>query len=260
MLFKAKDLEGARLAATDGPIGEVEECFFDDEQWTVRYLVVDTGGWLSGRRVLISPSSVRDVDLADGRVIVLLTREQVQDSPDVDTHQPISRHKERALLTYYGLPPYWVPMPLDPVVMPVPIPLAADASAAAEQETDAGSNAARDDEDAHLQSTRDARGYAIQARDGEIGSVDDFLIDEHSSTIRWIVVDTGTWLSGKKALVAPEWVDEVAWGDRALRVALTRDQIQNAPEYDPDEPVRREYETRLCEYYGRRSYWNDAAA
>lgn len=259
MLFTTKDLEGARLAAMDGSIGQVEECFFDDAQWTVRYLVVDTGGWLSGRRVLISPSSVRDVDLANGRVIVILTREQVQDSPDVDRHQPISRQKEQALLTYYGLPPYWVPLPLDPVVMPVPVPLPAESSATAEQETRQEDQADTDDEDAHLHSTRDVRGYAIQARDGEIGAVDEFLIDDQAWVIRWIVVDTGTWLTGKKALVSPEWVDVVAWGDRALRVALTREQIQNAPEYDASEPVRREYETRLFEYYGRRSYWDAAA-
>ena len=260
MLFKAKDLEGAGLAAVDGAIGEVEECFFDDEKWTVRYLVVDTGGWLSGRRVLISPSSVRDVEVANRQVVVILTRKQVEDSPDVDAHQPISRRKERALLTYYGLPPYWVPLPLDPMVTPVPMPLTADPSEAAIQETQQTGQSESDEEDAHLHWTRDVRGYEIQARDGEIGAVDDFLIDDHSWTIRWVVVDTSRWLPGKKVLVSPEWVDAVAWGDRALRVALTRDQIQNAPEYDPDEPVRREYEVRLFEYYGRRSYWDDAAA
>ena len=253
MLFRAKEIEGARLAAIDGALGEVEECFFDDEQWTARYLVVDTGGWLSGRRVLISPGSVRDVDIANGRVIVILTRKQVEDSPDVDAHQPISRRQEHELLGYYGLSPYWMPLPVDPLVAPVPIPLDADTAAAAEHET-------RPEGDAHLQSTRDVRGYAVQTRDGEIGSVDDFLIDDRSWVIRWVVVDTGTWLPGKKVLVAPEWADAVAWADRALRVALTRDQIEHAPEYDPDEPVRREYETRLFEYYGRRSYWDDAAA
>ena len=258
MLVKAKDLEGAGLAAIDGPIGEVEECFFDDEKWTVRYLVVDTGGWLSGRRVLISPSSVREVDLPNGRVVVSLTRKQVEDSPDIDTHQPISRQKERALLTYYGLPPYWVTLPLDPVVMPVPPPMP-DPSVTAEPDGMPDGESATDDEDAHLQSTRDVRGYDIQARDGEMGSVDDFLIDDQSWTIRWSVVDTARWLPGKKVLVSPEWVDAVAWADRALRVALTREQIQNAPEYHPDEPVSREYEVRLFEYYGRRSYWDAAA-
>jgi hypothetical protein len=259
-LFKAKELEGARLAAMDGPIGEVEECFVDDEKWTVRCLVVDTGGWLSGRRVLISPRSVRDVEVANRRVIVILTRKQVQDSPDVDAHQPISRRQERALLDHYGLPPYWGPLPLDPLLTPMPIPLPAAASGAAEHEARQARDSDKNEEDAHLHSTRDARGYTIQARDGEIGAVDDFLIDDQSWTLRWMIVDTGTWLPGKKVLVSPEWVDAVAWGERALRVALTRDQIQHAPEYHPEEPVRREYETRLFEYYGRRSYWDDAAA
>ena len=257
MLFKARDLEGARLAAVDGEIGEVEEVFLDDEKWTARYLVVDTGGWLSGRRVLISPFSVRDVDAANVRLVVTLTRKQVEDSPEVDAHQPISRRNERALLTYYGLPPYWMPLALDPMAVPLAVPSAADSSVDAGQQS---AESQSDDEDAHLHATRDVRGYEIQARDGEIGAVDDFLIDDQSWTIRWVVVDTARWLPGKKVLVSPEWVDAVAWGDRAVRVALTREQIQNAPEYDPDEPVAREYERCLFEYYGRRSYWDDVAA
>jgi uncharacterized protein YrrD len=253
MVFKATDLEGAPLAAIDGAIGEVVDCFFDDQQWTVRYLVVDTGGWLSGRKVLISPASVRDVDVANRRVVVILTRKQVEDSPDVDTHQPIPRRQESALLAYYGIPPYWLAAdPLVPALLPVQtVPAAATEGASAREDVD--------DEDAHLHSTRDVIGYEIQARDGAIGSVRDFLIDDQSWTLRWVVVDTGNWMPGKQVLVSPEWVEAVAWPDRAVRVSLTREQIQNAPEYDPDAPLQREYERSLFEHYRRPSYWRDAA-
>jgi PRC-barrel domain protein len=255
MLFKATELQGARLAAMDGPIGEVTDLFFDDQHWTIRYVVVDTGGWLSGRHVLISPASIRDVDVANRRVIVILTRQQVRDSPDVDTHQPISRRQEARLLAHYGMTPYWLgPMPWGPV----PLPLPPEPGSAVDQEILAREEA-DESEDVHLHSTRDVVGYEIQACDDEIGHVDDFLIDGQAWSIRWLVIDTGRWLPGKKVLVSPEWVEEVSWASRRVRVALTRDRIEHAPEYDPEQPLRRDYEVRLFEYYGRRSYWDDAA-
>src|SRR5436190_19840649 len=112
-------------------------------------------------------------------------------------------------------------------------------------------------EDAHLHSTSDVLGYDIQARAGAIGHVDDFMIDDRAWTIRWLVVDTRNWLPGKHVLVSPEWVEDVSWTDRAVRVGLSRAQVKGAPEYDRDRPVERDYERRLYEYYGRRSYWED---
>jgi hypothetical protein len=99
----------------------------------------------------------------------------------------------------------------------------------------------------------------LQARDGDLGEVDDFLVDDRAWTIRWLVVDTGSWLPGKRVLVSPEWVETVSWSDRAVRVGLSRAQIESAPEYHPDAPLERDYEQRLFEHYGRRSYWSDAA-
>jgi len=254
MLISVKDLAGFHLAATDGSIGEVQDCYFDDVHWTVRYLVVDTGGWLSGRKVLISPMAVREVDAAGRRVVVALTREQVERSPDVDTHRPVSRQHEIALLQHYGFPTYWYgPYPWGPVMFPAAPLMPSEAVAddvVARQEQD-------NLEDAHLHSSADVVGYAIQARDGAIGHVDDFLIDDRAWTIRWLVVDTRNWLPGKHVLVSPEWVEDVSWTDRAVGVGLSRAQIKGAPEYDRDRPVERDYERRLYEYYGRRSYWED---
>jgi hypothetical protein len=256
MLIGVKELGGFTLAATDGAIGEVEACYFDDVHWTVRYLVVDTGGWLSGRKVLISPMAVRSIDVAGERVIVDLTREQVQRSPDIDTHRPVSRQHEIALLQHYGFPTYWYgPYAWGPVMLPTLPPPAAD--------TVSEEIAARADqdnlEDAHLHSTTDVAGYDIEARDGAIGHVHDFLLDDRTWTIRWLVVDTGNWLPGKHVLVAPEWVEDVAWTERAVRVGLTRAQIESAPEYDRERPVDRDYEQRLIAHYRRPGYWDRAA-
>jgi hypothetical protein len=256
MLIGVKDLTGFTLAATDGAIGEVEACYFDDVHWTLRYFVVDTGGWLAGRKVLISPMSVRGIDADGERVIVNLTRAQVERSPDIDTHRPVSRQHEISLLQHYGYPTYWYgPYAWGPVMVPMPPPPPPDTvteemAARAEQDNL---------EDAHLHSTADVRGYEIEARDGAIGHADDLLVDDGSWTIRWLVIDTGNWLPGKHVLVAPEWVEDVAWTERAVRVALTRAQIENAPEYDRDRGVDREYEQRLFAHYRRPTYWDRAA-
>jgi PRC-barrel domain len=255
MLIGVKTLLGFTLAATDGAIGKVEACYFDDAHWTVRYLVVDTGGWLSGRKVLISPMSVRGIDLEGERVMVNLTRAQVQASPDIDTHRPVSRQHEISLLQHYGYPTYWYgPYAWGPVLLPTPPPatdvVMEEVAARAEQDNL---------EDAHLQSTTDVRGYAIEARDGALGHVADFLIDDRSWSIRWLVVDTRNWLPGKHVLVTPEWVEDVAWTERAVRVGLSRAQIENAPEYDATRPVDRDYEQRLFAHYGRPTYWDRAA-
>ena len=256
MLFRVTELEGASLAALDGAIGEVEDFYFDDTHWTVRYLVVNTGGWLAGRHVLVSPASVRQIDLTNDHVVVELTRKQVEDSPNVDTHQPVSRRHEVNLLAHYGIPLYWLgPFPWGPVPLPMPAtpgsPVDDEMLARHEQDETA---------DAHLHSARDVVGYEIEARDDAIGHVADFLVDDKAWTIRWLVVDTGHWLPGKQVLVSPEWVEDVAWAARAVRVGLTRAQIQGAPAYDPERPVERDYERRLYEYYGRPSYWGSRAA
>ena len=256
MLIGVKDLIGFNLAARDGAIGEVEDCYIDDAHWTVRYLVVDTGGWLSGRRVLISPMGVRDVDTEGERVIVDLTRDQVERSPDIDTHRPVSRQHELLLTQHYGWPTYWYgPYAWGPMLLPRPLPpdtatLTDEIAARAEQDNL---------EDAHLHSTNEIIGYDIQAQDDRIGHVEDVLVDEDAWTIRWLVVDTGNWLRGKHVLVAPDWVRDVSWSERAVSLALTRGQIEGAPAYDRDQPVDRAYEQRLFEHYRRPTYWDRAA-
>jgi hypothetical protein len=200
--------------------------------------------------------AVRNVDQAGERVHVDLTREQVEHSPDIDTHRPVSRQHELSLLQHYGFPSYWYgPYSWGPAMLPtpeIPVPEGVTEEVMARAEQD-------NLEDAHLHSTSDTLGYDIQARDGAIGHLDDFLVDERSWTIRWLVVDTRNWLPGKHVLVAPEWVEDVSWTEGAVRVGLTREQIQSAPPYDRTRPVDRDYEHRLFAHYGRPRYWDRAA-
>jgi hypothetical protein len=251
MLRNAKNLHGFTIRATDGDIGTVDQLYFDDETWAIRYLTVETGGWLGGRPVLISPISVVRAEWQAERLDVALTKKQVENSPDINTHQPVSRQHEAAYNRYYGYPYYWggpylwgaAPYPAD-VVMP------------ATTITDAMADGKRSQSaDSHLRSIEAITGYSIEAVDGEIGHVDGFVFDDEAWAIRYIEVATRNWWPGKKVLVSPAWIESMNWADSKVYTALTREAIQNGPEYVESSPITREYENRLYFHYGRPPYW-----
>ena len=254
MLKPASGFKGLTIAATDGDIGSVNDLYFDDLSWTIRYLVVDTGTWLPGRQVLISPLSVRRVD---DKILVDLTRNQVQNSPPVEADKPVNRQQEEAIARYYDQRYYWegpyrwglLAYPGMPRVPTAPIPAdgVGEEMAARERETPSG--------DPTLRSSRDVTGYYIAALDGEIGHVDDFLVEDRAWAIRYLLVATRNWWPGKKVLISPEWIKTVSWADSQVQVDLRRDEIKAAPEYDPSRPFDREYESRLIEHHNRRKYW-----
>jgi hypothetical protein len=246
MLRSIKELHGYTVRATDGDIGTVHEFYFDDHTWTIRYLVVDTGGWLSGRPVLLSTLALGQPDWEERVFPVLLTREQVEHSPDIATHKPVSRQMEGDLHAYYGWSPYWRTSMST---------LGAGAAAVAHVISGTEEGSGEPGRDPHLRSTRQVSGYHIQASDGEIGHVEDFIAEDEAWVVRYIVVDTRNWLPGRKVLVAPAWIERVSWAERKVHVDLTRETIKHSPEFDPSAPVNREYELRLYDYYGRPKYW-----
>ena len=250
MLRSVHDWKGFTIQATDGEIGHVDQFFFDDEHWTIRYLVVDTGGWLAGRRVLISPIALGETDWPEQRLHVKLTRQQVENSPDIDLDRPVSRLQEKGYYQYYGWPAYWA----GPALWgPGPYPLY---YAPEERHDIIEPDIKGESGDRHLRSVREVTGYAIQARDGDIGHVEDFLLDERDWSIRYLIVDTKNWLPGKKVLVAPTWISGVHWDRSNVSVDLTRSAIEQAPEYDESTGLTREYETRLYNHYSRPAYWH----
>jgi hypothetical protein len=246
-----KRLKDFVIRATDGELGSVVELYFDDETWAVRYLVVDTGGWLSGRRVLISPFSIVRMDWDAMRLDVGLTKKQVQNSPNIDTHEPVSRQHEAAYLGYYGYPYYWDgPNLWGPAFFPAgwAVPATASTEATAER-------IRKESKDSHLRSSEAVTGYHIEAADGEIGHVDGFVVDDEAWAIRYIEVATRNWLPGKKVLVSPSWIERVSWADSKVYTGLSREAIKDAPEYGESTPITREYENRLYFHYGRPPYW-----
>ncbi|WP_137389482.1 PRC-barrel domain-containing protein [Rhodoligotrophos defluvii] len=273
MLQRASQLNGYSLRATDGEIGSVDDLLIDDQSWTVRWLVVDTGTWLSGRRVLLPSSHLGRSDRELRHIAVDLSREQVRNSPDVDTHRPVSRQVEASIYGYYGWNPYWYGIPMAygaPMIAGAglgygelpPYPLerreASPADNAIARRATAEAERQRE-EDQHLRSIAEVTDYYIEASDGDIGHVEDFLIDEDAWVVRYVMVDTKNWWPGKFVLIAPEWVEDIRWSEQTIRVQRTREDIKNAPEFDPSRPVERDYEARLYNYYGLPPYWRPTA-
>lgn len=251
MLKTITHLKGFSIRATDGEIGTVEQLYFDDQTWIVRYLTVATGSWLEGRKVLISPFSIKQVNWQARRVDVSLTKDQVKNSPDIDTQKPVSRQHESSYLAYYGYSNYWSgPFAWGPSYYPAGFAVPALDSAA-----DAVSAAVSQSKDSHLRSTGGISGYDIQAIDGEIGHVSSFVLEEETWAIRYIEVATRNWWPGKKLLISPEWMHRVSWLSLKVYVALMRETIQTAPAYVESVPITRQYEQLLHAYYGRPPYW-----
>jgi hypothetical protein len=247
MLRKAKTLKGYTLDSLDGEMGKAKEFYFDDQHWTVRYLVADTGHWLTGRQVLISPYALVAVMQEEQQIAVGLTRSQIENSPSLDSDKPVSRQFEEAYYGYYGWPLYW-----DGSLMWGSYPdLVRDGEAwvkVAQENRKAW--------DPHLRSMHEVGGYHIQASDGEMGHVEDFIIDDETWAIRYLIIDTQNWWPGKKVLVSPQWIERVSWSESKVFVNLSRKAIKQAPEYTDWSKLTREFEIDLHQYYERQGYWD----
>jgi hypothetical protein len=266
MLRSMKDLENYSILATDGEIGQLKDFYFDDGAWVVRYLIVDTGSWLSSRKVLISPISVRHADWQERSLPLSITKEQVRNSPNIDTDKPVSRQNEEQYMGYYGYPYYWGGVGmwgegLYPYAMTPGY--AGEDWKERQREIEAGlrfERARHRNDDPHLRSCEAVTGYHLHAVDGEIGHIAGYLIDDESWGIRYIIIDTSNWWLGHKILIAPEWITGVHWANQTVSVNLERELIKAAPAYDPNMDWNREMERSLYQHYGRPGYWADSVA
>jgi sporulation protein YlmC with PRC-barrel domain len=211
MLRSLKQLYGKKLGASDGDVGHVKDFYFNDQQWAIRYVVVDTGSWLSGRLVLISPHAFENLHQDSDRLLVNLTRQQIENSPPIESHKPVSRQYEeeydRKFETWGvgGFPEAAPP----PHLMP------------SKQASD----------DLHLQSTQALSGYPIQTSEGPIGHVIDFIMDDKSWAICHLVVETGHWYSGKEIVISPMHIDRISYEEEKVFVNVTKEAILEAPQY-----------------------------
>ena len=246
MKRKIKSLIGFTIHATDGEIGKVKEFYFDDRTWTIRYLIVETGSWLFGRKILLSPQALLTPDWEKHTFPVNLTMAQIKASPKTDTHKPISRQHEMDLYGYYHWGNYYWGGGMGNVGMGMSYPIALNYIQ--KKEADA-SVTNKSDDDPHLRSTDAVTGYNIKATDGEIGDVEDFIINDHTWSIDFMEVDTGNWFPGKKVLVSPQWIKEINWETSSVIVNASENQVKNSPEYVPSQDISDSDEANLHKYY-----------
>jgi sporulation protein YlmC with PRC-barrel domain len=260
MLRGAKEFQGDAICARDGDLGKVRTLYFDEEEWRIYSMVVETGAWFAGRHLLIPSDVLGDLDQEHQRLTVELTQEDIRNSPEAPKHQASFMEDSRVIQRYSGCNVYWSsdPCVLQSVASPpasIPIPAAPLTGAAL---TGAALELAdRQSRGAPLHSTRDLMGYAIQATDGEIGHVEDVVIDTATWHIRYLVVDTQNGWPTKKILISPRWIHQVHWDTLQVAVELRRDRIKKSPEFDASAPPDRDYEVRLFDHYGRPSYWSE---
>ncbi len=256
MLHTLNDLENFTIHATDGTLGHVEDFYFDDKKWVVRYLIVETGSWLSSREVLLSPIAIKNINREDKTLNVTISMEQVKNCPSIDTEKPVSRQYEIDFLSYYGYPFYWGNTGLwGPY--PSPFLLIPDHPSAQQDALNKAHKEAVEHHDHHLYSYKAVTGYYIHAKDGDIGHVQGMFLDEETWAIRYFIVDTSNWWLGHQVLIAPEWVQEMNWVESKVYVNLTQQQVQDAPLFDPAVPFNREHEKGIHLHYGRKGYWED---
>jgi uncharacterized protein YrrD len=250
MLIKAKTLKGYQLESLDGDIGKVKEFYFDDRHWAVRYLVAETGSWLMDRSVLISPYALGAVNEDQYTIVVSLTKKQIENSPLSKSDQPVSRQFEDSYNSYYGWPSYWSGVGMWGASPVIP----------RNREIAMGSEYVEKPLDLHLRSTHDVTNHRIQATDDEIGHVEDFIIDDETWAIRYLIINTRNWWPGKKVLISPGWIDSVSWSESKVFVNVSRESIKTSPDYTDELLPTRDYEDLLHRHYKRQVYWVDEVA
>jgi hypothetical protein len=229
MLQSIKQLYGDKLRATDGEIGHVKDFYFDDQRWAIRYLLANTGTWLPGRKVLISPHAIGPFHESGKLLSVNLTRQQVSDSPSIEEHQPVSRQYEEEYYRYYGWPHYWLGdgiwgMSGFPIVTLPTTPFPSEAVITG----DHGNK-----NDAHLRSTQSVGGYNLQASDGIIGHVSDFLMDTQTWAMPKLVIKTGHRLMGREVEISIKKIERISYEDSKVFVKMTGREVEQSPDHSP---------------------------
>lgn len=245
MARRIASLVNKSLSTADGELGSVKDFLFDDHHWSVRYLVTKTGSWLTGRSVLIAPEALIAPVGREHALPVNLTAQQVADAPGVDTARPVSRQQEGRLRLYYDWPLYWA-APYDVTLGTGgtrQVPPAVVAAEVSSSQAQSGSQA-----DPRLRSVNEVNGYYIEALDGAVGHVEDFVVDEASWKLSHFIVDTRNWLPGRKVVLPVKTIISVNWEKQSVTLKLTRAEIENAPTYDPDKELDLQADA-LGDYY-----------
>ena len=261
ILRRFHDIQGWDLGARDGSIGRCHDLLFDDTDWAVRYLVADTRKWLPGRKVLIPPRAITSLEestglvaLSAGTVALSLTKEQIRNAPPLDSDAPVSRRYEISFNRYFDWPNYWAgPSIRDPQLYPTLLHRPEELARRGEVQYRFSDR--RPEEETQLRSAREVAAYRCLAGTAYIGELDDFLVEEGSWIIRYLVVDARNRLpEGNWRLIPTDLVTGIDWADSSIAMRLTADQLARGPVFDPETEVDRDSERALRDYYGLSSY------
>jgi hypothetical protein len=229
MLQTIKQIYGKGLHASDGEIGHVQDFYFDDKTWAVRYVVADTGSWLAGRQVLLSPHAFGSLDQFEDFLSVNLTRKQIEDSPSIESYKSVSRQYEEEYHRYYGWPGYWEGGSLWGANAFPLLEMPADSFSGRPTQA---SRRLPSITDTHLQSTLNVSGYRLEASDGKIGHVSNFMMDTQSWAITRLVIKTG-WLPGREVEIPTNKIDRISYDESTVFVDLTGKIVERSPTHHP---------------------------
>lgn len=236
MLERLDQVRQYAIEAKDGKIGSVSDIYFDEREWLIRYFVVLTGSWLLGRNVLLSPNVFKIRRDAEPRLTTELSQDMIRHSPSWNSHKPVSRQHEARLSEYYGWENYWVAgTPAGPQSVSLVVP--------PQEEREK-------EQDPYLHSSKEVSHCGIESLNDSIGHVSDFIVDTKKWTIRYVIIDTGNWLPGKKVLISTDWIEGISWESKKVFVGLEKEKIKHSPVYDPDQ-LDAVYEENLYRHYGR---------
>ncbi len=251
MLLNLSSIRGHSIAASDGTLGSVSDVLFDDVGWMIRWLVVDTGDWLSGRKVLLPPSALGHAE-PEARIFpVRLTRAEIEASPELDSHRPVSRQFEISTYDYYGWAPYW-----DSGYFMGGYGFAGGAMSMVtdtegQRRGDELARRQHDLDEPHLRSADAVAGYYLHATDGDIGHLSDFVLEDTDWSIHYLIVDTSNWWMGQKVLISPRSAREIRWAERLIYLDVDRQKIKDSPPFDPANPVDRAHEKSMAAHYAK---------
>ena len=241
MLISCNILPGYKLKANDGDFGNVTDLLFDDKHKIIRYFVIDCGSWLQKNEVLLSPIAFEEPDHENFTISTILSKNSIENSPSVETRPPVSKQAQNSLAAYYDWPIFWKTAPYEHL----------------QGYEDSNADLKGEDE-GQLQSLQEIKGYAIQCDEGNLGHVEELIVDTETWTLRYLTIDTGNWLPGKKVIISIDWLTDISWKEQKACLNLSKMDVRNAPVYDPGTPINREFESEVYDYYGRPSYWSEA--
>lgn len=267
MLYSTSELIKYKISGVDGEIGKITDFYFDDREWTIRYAVVDTNSWLPGGKVLLSSHVFNKLDTENEKFHVDLTREQIKNSPDIDADEPVSREKQELLHGYYNWPLYWGPTQYNlvsngaPAVMyPIRTIQSAEIPSIETPTTEVTNtgiaNADRSNEvDSHLRSFKELESYHIITSTGEIGKSLDFIVQQGSWMVWYMVMDTAKFFSSKKILIPVEWIKWVSWYQQKVSIWPTKENLESCPSFEQEYPINTKHEADLHKYYDSAKKW-----